>query len=1264
MVITENELDQWVRGHSASAQRVVVELVWRLVSASSPNPQFRRFPLDIGQHGPDGELDAIVAFDPFVPEGRSFWEIGTNNRAGAKATDDYSSLTEATPEPVKRASTFVFVTPLSGRRDWEYSWKEEAQASWLESRQASNDWADVRVIDGAGLIDWLHHFPAVESWLLGKMNIPSDAIDTPQNNWNLIKTIGEPPTLIPDVFLANREGACEQIYPVFSGVAQQLRLECHFPEQVVDFVSAYIENLEPEASAEVAGRCLIISSIDAVNTIIRIKLSRHVLVFHPSVDVTGQDGVKLLQRIRNAGHAVIFSGTQGGVPHPNREALPQPRIAQVQAALEKAGYNEQRAIAISQKCGGNLNSLLRILQNASVIPGWAGQDTAAELVIAQFLGSWDEGRPADVAIAEKLAGKPYGEWIEKVREIARRPGTPLTLRDGVWKFVSRYEGWNVLGVAVHDDLLMRFKDVLIEVLGEFNPKFELDADQRYAASIYGKTRAHSQALRSGLSDTLALLGSLPSALTSCTRGRAEATAASAVQALLESSGWRNWAGLNDQLPLLAEAAPSTFMSAVDTAIRSQPCPFDAMFAEEKPGLMGENYMTGVLWALESLAWDEAFLGRATTLLADLAARDPGGNWGNRPENSLSTILLPWLPQTCASIDRRVAAVQVILRDQPAVGWSLLLKLLPQGHSTSSGTRRPAWRNTIPDEWRNVVTTKEFWEQTLPYVEMAVAEARADVNKLVALIDRVEDLPLDAFGKVVEHLSSDAVRAIPEDDRVGLWEKLIAVVIKHRKFSDADWAMESSQLDRLEGVANAIMPDSLFFTSQRFFSERDFDLYSEKGSYEEQGKELDSKRQDAVRSIYSSGGIQELLRFLNRIDSPWRLGLAFGEIADESVDRQVFPFFDGVHERPVIQFSQAYALARFRKLGIGWVKSFGITSFDTDRQGDFLACLPFVPEVWAMVGELMGDNQASYWTKTAAQPYEAKESLGFAIDCLIKYERRNAAIHCAYVMGHFGNEAPAELITRVLLSESGQFDTVGALSSYEITELIGKLQADPQVEEGDLLKVEMAYLPLLDRMGKASPVTLEKKLASDPSFFCEAVRLVFLSDIEAESKPNRTEREAKLASAVYQLLHHWKIPPGLSGDGKYDGEVMSGWLSAVVEECRNTGHLEVAMVLVGEVMTCVPPDPDGLWIDRAAASALNGRSADSMRSGFRTRLFNSRGVHGYSAGRDELALAERYQRQADDLDKAGFQNFSAALRGLADSYRKDAERDSMRSPFDD
>jgi hypothetical protein len=99
-----------------------------------------------------------------------------------------------------------------------------------------------------------------------------------------------------------------------------------------------------------------------------------------------------------------------------------------------------------------------------------------------------------------------------------------------------------------------------------------------------------------------------------------------------------------------------------------------------------------------------------------------------------------------------------------------------------------------------------------------------------------------------------------------------------------------------------------------------------------------------------------------------------------------------------------------------------------------------------------------------------------------------------------------------------------------------------------------------------------------------------------------------------------------------------------------------MIKIGEVLLYCPPDPQGFWIARSAASALNARDAKEMRSGFRTEVFNSRGVHWVDpTGKPERDLAAQWRGKADALENSGFARFSATLRELSDSYDREAER---------
>jgi len=1257
VIMTENQLDEWVRGNSRDAQAVIVELVWRLVAASAPQPKERRFPLgdSIGQHGPDGFLDVDFAFDPFVPEGRSFWEIGTGIRAGDKATSDYSGLVSTIPEAIRLESTFVFVTPLSGRRDWEHTWKEDAQGAWLAERRAKGDWREVKVVDGTKLVDWIAQFPAVELWLLQRtLGQPIQHLDTPEQRWALVSSIGEPPPLTTHLFLSGQEEACAKLDEVVAGTSVQLKLETHFPNRVVDFVSAFLSDLESEARVDAAGRCVVVTDANAWNSLSALK-EKLILIADSSLDMSGESGTKLIQKARRSGHAVIFGGPAGGIPDPASAPLRMPRTQQVREALEHAGYNEERARTLAQRSGGNLGSLLRCLQNLSLLPEWAVYTDASELAIATMLGAWTEDSVADRGIVEDLAGKSYGEWIGRMREVMLRPGTPLTHRDGVWKFRARYEGWYALGPKLFDEHLDRLQSTAASVLMERDPQFDLPKDERYASSIHGKAIVHSHVLRNGLAESIALLGSHPKALTSCTLGKAELTATLAVRQILADADWERWAGLNDLLPLLAEAAPGEFLDAVENALISEPCPFDGVYAEEGDGFMGRTYMSGLLWALETLAWDPKHLSRVVVALGELAARDPGGRWSNRPSNSLTTILLPWFPQTCAPIAKRAAAVAALFAELPEVGWKLLMSLLPQSHSASSGTRKPAWRETIPEDWLKGVTHSEFWEQTALYSEMAITAARADRNRLIELIGHMENMSPPAQEQLLSLLSSEATTMLPEADRLGIWNELVALVIRHRKYPDARWAMQNEQIDRITTIANRLAPQTPQLRHQRLFSENVFQLLEEKGDFDEQVRELQRRRRQAIEDIAVNGGAESILDLAAAVESPWQVGIAAAAVAGLEIDELVLPDLLDSNQEHLAQFAAGYTRNRYFVHGWTWVDAIDTTRWPLSHVGQFLSFLPFSPGTWERATRLLGPNEIAYWGNTSANAFEAEADLTVAIERLITYERPIAALRCFYVMLHDKQPIDVGYAVRALLAAVRSEEGAHSMDVYQTVEIIKALQANPSISPDDLFRVEWAYLPLLDGQRDAVPKLLWQRLATEPRFFCEVIRLVFRSRKENHPSEELTKEKQRIATNGYNLLREWATPPGSQADGTYDGGALIHWLNAVKKECTETGHCEIAMTMLGHSLIHTPPDPDGLWIHRSAAKALNARDAEDMRNGFRAELYNSRGVHwGDPTGAPERALAAKYSRQAEAVEQAGYQRFAATLRDLAASYEREAD----------
>ena len=376
------------------------------------------------------------------------------------------------------------------------------------------------------------------------------------------------------------------------------------------------------------------------------------------------------------------------------------------------------------------------------------------LALANLVGSWDGNNDADIDVVSKVTGKNYEIFVSEIKEMLFLEESPLALKNGVWKIKNRILLWNTLGSGISDKNLNDFKEYALVVLTEQDPTFGLPPVERLKASIYGNALKHSHSLRIGIAESLALLGNSGNTLKNCSPSNVEATVILTIREVFSNATWELWGTLNDLLPILAEAAPNEFLNAVDKALGSSHCPFDMLFSNEDSGIFGHNYLTGLLWALESLAWDDKYLVLVCAILGELANHDPGGNWANRPANSLTTILLPWFPQTTAPIEKRKVAVKTLCKNLPEVAWNLLISLLPNQNQVSMESHKPSWRKTIPEDWKNSVTEEDYWNQITFYSELAVSIAESSIDKLNELIGHIDSLPKSAFDNLIIVLSSE------------------------------------------------------------------------------------------------------------------------------------------------------------------------------------------------------------------------------------------------------------------------------------------------------------------------------------------------------------------------------------------------------------------------------------------------------------------------------------------------------------------------------
>jgi len=1263
IIVSSNELDSFAK--TVLSKPLLPDLMQQLLN-QVPRLTYLRIPVGdaIYQSGFDCLLEVQDPYLEYVPQGKSCWEIGTGKDPQDKATEDLKKRTDALSAEERANSTFVFVTPRSGGED---GWPEPKQRAWLKEHSALG-WRSISIIDGVRLENWVRGFPAIGKWLAREMKLTKSIAGfcTATEHWNehlaRLHRDGDPP-LLPKIFLAGRDQACTQLTKLFQGEISQLAIMGEGERDTLDFVAAYLASLDKAVAETYRAKCLFFDSQEAWLSFATLKQS-HVLVAHPKLDLESS-GERLYSIAKGNRHSVIFqTSTWSPGGGENVVRISSPSANMLEPILIESGYTPIRAKEAASAGAESLEALKRHLRGLSGPPQYASGEHARALAIAELLGRWSGQNEADkAAIEEFLRGKTYGEWIETIQLEALRPGAPLSQHNDNWKFVSRAQAWSALGPQLFNDDLDAFQKLALKVLGESDPKLDLPPEERYAASIHGKTHKYSSYLSQGIADTLALLGSKPKSLTQCTVNKPELIAGTVVQELLHDADWVRWASLNQLLPLLAEASPEQFMGAVENALRDTPqSPFLTLFQQERTGLMGGNYMSGLLWALETLAWSPDHLVQATMLLGQLSDIDPGGNWGNRPSNSLGTIFMPWFPQTCAPIPKRISAIKTLLKEHPEIGWKLLLKLLPDSHQSSMGGHKPVWRDFISSNFSEHPTHGEYREQVFAYAELTVETATTDIQRLTDLIEKFPTIPPNAQSKILDHLISQEVLRLPPIQKTQIWETLIDLALKHRKFADAYWSMKSEMVQKIEETASLLAPESPDLLHRRLFSERDFDLMEEKGDYEEQSKNLETRRQKAIKEILDYSQLKGVIEFAKAVASPRHVGFSLGAIAGTAEDTIILPRYLSSHEKSLEEMTAGYIWGRWGKQEWPWARSAASEAWSLEDKATFLSFLPFKKETWEMADALLGQEQEIYWKRIHPNPFSAGEHTVEAIEKFLKYDRPYLAVDGLNALVHLKKDFPVKLAMDALKAQSQSKER--AFDQHDIVSVIEWLHDQPGVDLDALAGIEWAFLPLLDRLYGHSPKALESRLAKSPDFFCELIRTIFKSKKEEKKEIPITDAQKAIAENAYRLLQQWQLVPGVNPDKTFDSITFNNWLEVVRKQCIESGHLSVAMSKLGETLVYSPPDPSGLWIHKAVAEALNAKDTDSIRSGFTCELFNKRGVHGFSAGKEEELLASEYRQKAEAVEAHGYHRLAASLKVLATSYDADAEREKTRNPYED
>lgn len=1257
--INAGDITNWANTNQRQCQDTLPELVRRLILAHTANAvEEFDFPSgdSVATGGWDGRLKTPVV-SPFFPSGPSGWEIGTEKSAQTKAEADYTKRTADPLGMTPNETTFVFVTPRSFPK----------RTNWQSTKQATSAWKDVKVIAADGLEQWLDITPAVALWFARKIGkVASNGIRDLEAVWEEW-SIGTKPVMTPALVIGGRTRDVETVQKWVTDAPRILEVQGDHPDEAFAFLYASIATLPETERAQALARCVVVQNINELRELTQAFQNYPLIIAGPGECINAAPAAVV------KGHHVFISmdATVIGLRDVLRLARPQRGV--VEKILHEGGLTEADAQRMARDSGRSIPVLRRHLfqSNAVSAPSWANAESARLLIPVLFANAWDEHKDGDRQAVEALSGMSHDDFVKALTPFLSIDDSPIRKVGSVWMIKSPLDAWFLLAPHLTEDSLKLFKQSLLGVLTKTDPKYELEAEKRWAAAIYGKSNQYSEWLRTGLVESLVLLAVFGNRSPHIPSTQVFADHI-VKEVFTKADKWEAWASIKDATALLSEAAPDAFMEAVEQGIAKNPTVFQDLM-KDGGGVFGDCHHSGLLWALEGIAWSPEYFSRAVNVLVDLATIDPGGKWSNRAINSVGDVFLPGLPQTHAKPKERLEVFQKLIAKNPQMVWKFAENYY--GGGSISEAHRFRWRDTGGNRRGLEHETNEEYREYLKGILPMLRDLACIRENLVASMDEFTRLPEETREQLLTTIEATDPATFSKEERDLLLQKTREALNWINSYGEEDRRVHVPALNRI--LEKFAPPDVLERVGWLLANPWPRLPQGESKHYDAKDTLVKTAQKEAAREVLDKTPLDKILEFAKTIQYQGVLGHSLAmAVRDEKEDGVVLDaILSRTTDMPV--FVRGYALGKVEIDGPGWIDK------QIERikaQGNYSpeACallylgLPEGADTWSAVNAHGKDVETAYWKQASGYSRTSKnDDAPIAVEKLLDVNRPDTALQIA---GDPQVSIPSTLLQRLLqelLKMEEKKLRAGVMEEYHLGHVFNQLYEKNELSIEEMAKLEWPFAALFDELKRytSHPMALHRALQTDHQFFAQLITFIYKRDDHAQdpTRDDITEEMAeRRARVAHEVLDSWYLIPGVKDDGTLDEKELNDWVEAARKQCIETKHVIGCDLQIGFMLAHAPSDPDGTWPHVAVRNLIERLNNETIDRHIQNEIYNSRGVvsRGINdGGQQERGLAEKYKKMSDAV-KTKWPRTGRLLREISESYEHQAKREDIDSDLQD
>lgn len=1251
--ITSRDIEQWVDGNIEARSRLPV-LLRKLIHSTGQELSHVDFPGydNAEKKGWDGRVDAGAA-TPWIPVGKSGWEFGCNEDPKQKADADYTARVGAIPPHERAEISFIFVTP----RKWN------TKAKWEKEKEALGDWKTVKVYDASDLEQWLEQSVPAQGWLAEQMGSPDAGAHSLDEQWQRWASVTEPE--LPKELFATSVQDHKNILKswIEKAPASPLIVCADSKAEALAFL-ACVFDCDELATAGYKDRVVVFSSGQTLRKLVSPKSRFIPVVFTDEVEH------ELGGSYRNL-HAIIVRprNTVDAAPEIVLDLLDHEAFGKALAAM---GIEHHDAEVLARESGRSPTILRRRLSKNPAIrtPPWTqNAGTVRSLTPIMLVGAWHSQSNADCEILSFLAGMQYSEIEKQIAVLLTFDDPPVWSVGSIRGISSKIDAFFAAQTAVTRKDLDDFLFAAEVVLSERDPALELPEDKRMFAGFYGKTREHSGALRQGVCETLVLLAVHGNNLFRDRLGMdVEGSINLLIRRLLTPLTPEKLFSQISDLPNYAEAAPDEFLRIVDEDLQ---CPEPQIYSLMKPADSGPFSgcpRTGLLWALENLAWKPERLLRVSKILAKLSERKIADNWTNKPDNSLRSIFRSWMPQTAASLEERMKALETLIKLYPASGWHICLDQIVAGQQFGHYNHRPRWRTDAAGVGRPV-GDKETYEFCLKALDLALRWPNHNEKTLGDLIGNLLSLSEEDQSKVWDLI--DGWAKIEQDDgrRAVLRERIRRTAFTRRGKRSG---IKAGAKDRARAAYALLAPHDIVVRHHWLFAanwveESSDELEDEDFDYNKRDERIRNLRVEALREVWTLRGVEGVKAVLAASGAAFTVGWHLADGVIETAGAAEFlKSCLALHDSTIIDKMDELVSGFLRKMDADprrEARRCLIATLPPPQVCRLLKCSPFERETWLDVDSQQPEVREQYW-REVGPTWMMKDSpdLNEMVDRMLEAKRPRAA----FLSVHFSLEELETSRLKRLMQEiatcASESTGTYQVDSYYISSALDILQGRGLTEE-EMGRLEFLYIRALDHSQHGIP-SLERQLSKSPSLFIEALALTFKRDDGGEDPPewrvDKLQNKEAVWSAMYALLDKMKRFPGTRDDGTVSTQELRAWITEVRSLCLKYGRVKIGDQRIGQILSGPMKGGDGIWPCEAVREVLEEIGSPDIAIGMGVGVYNSRGVHARGEGGDqERDIANKYRSWSRQL-VFDFPYVADLVEQIAATYDREAAREDSQA----